>query len=167
MLVRLRPNGPYLLVMLVCALLIVLGLVRAGLLGALVATGGGVMLVVFGHPVLASTIGRVPVLAVGDDGIRLPLMGVRLGWAEISTVRRGAAPGGSAPVLLIFPADPAAVIARMRPWLRRTARDDLVRYGTPIVVRDASLDHSIDAIAAAVRRHHPGPPDTGPGPATA
>jgi hypothetical protein len=40
----------------------------------------------------------------------------------------------------------------VRPWLRRDARGNLARYGTPIAVSDRSLDHSVDDIAAAIRR---------------
>lgn len=154
-LVRLRPNGPYLMFTLVAAALVVFGATRAGLLGALVAVSGGVLLVVFGAPVLISTVFRVPVLAVEETGVRLPLMGVRLSWDDVASVQRTAAVSGrpNTPVLLIVPTEPEAVAARVRPWLRREARGNVARYGTPIVLSGVSFDRSVDDIAAAVRRH--------------
>jgi hypothetical protein len=153
--VRLRPNGPYLLFMLIASAVVGYGVARADLLGTIIAVGGAVWLVLFGYPIVVSTICRVPVVAVGDDGIRFPLMGVRLGWREVSSATCSAAMRGHAraPVLLIFPADPQAAIGQIRPWLRREARGNLARYGTPIVVSGLSLDHSIDDIAAAVDQH--------------
>lgn len=158
LLVRLRPNGPYLLFTLAAVAVLVFGVVRAGLLGTVVAVCGGVLLVLFGGPVLVSTVFRVPVLAVDESGIRLPLMGVRLGWDEVVDVRRSAALRGnrSTPVLLIVPTAPEVVVDRVRPWLFREARGNLARYGTPIVLSDRSLDHSLDDIATAVRRQWPG-----------
>jgi hypothetical protein len=155
LLVRLRPNGPYLTFMLIAAALFGYGVARAGLLGTVIAVCGAIWLVLFGYPVVVSTLCRVPVVAVGDDGIRFPLMGVRLGWPEVSSATRSAALRGRAraPVLLIFPAEPQAALAQVRPWLRREARDNLARYGTPIVLSCLSLDHSIDDIAAAVYQH--------------
>jgi hypothetical protein len=155
LLVRLRPNGPYLLFMLIAAALVGYGLAQADLLGAVIAVCGAVWLVLFGYPVVVSTMCRVPVVAVGDDGIRFPLMGVRLGWPEVSSATRSAAlrKRAQAPVLLIFPADPQAALGRVRPWLRREARGNLARYGTPIVFSGLSLDHSLDDIAAAVNQH--------------
>lgn len=154
LLVRLRPNGPYVLFTLVAAAMVTFGAVRGDLLGTLIAVGGGVMLVVFGGPIIVSTVCRVPVVAVEESGIRLPLMGVRLSWGEVATVRRTAALNGTrnTPVLLIVPAEPEAVLGRVRPWLRREARGNIARYGTPIVLSGLSLDHSIDDIAAAVHR---------------
>jgi hypothetical protein len=154
LLVRLRPNGPYLLFTLVAVALVVFGATRAGLLGIPVAVGGGVLLVVFGAPIIISTVCRVPVVAVEESGLRLPMMGVRLSWSDVATVRRAAALSGkrNTPVLLIVPTDPEAVAGRVRPWLRREARGNTARYGTPIVLSGLSLDHSIDDIAAAVRR---------------
>jgi hypothetical protein len=155
LLVRLRPNGPYLLFVLIAAALVGYGVARADLLGTVMAVCGAVWLVLFGYPVVVSTLCRVPVVAVGDDGIRFPLMGVRLGWPEVSSATRGEAPrgGARAPMLLIFPADPQAAIGQVRPWLRREARGNLVRYGTPIVVPGLSLDHSVDDILTAVCEH--------------
>lgn len=154
LLVRLRPNGPYLLFMLIAAALVGYGIARADVLGTVIAVCGAVWLVLFGYPVVVSTVCRVPVVAVGDDGIRFPLMGVRLGWPEVSSATRGTALRGRArtPVLLIFPADPQAALGQVRPWLRREARGNLARYGTPIVLSGRSLDHSIDDIATAVRQ---------------
>ena len=152
LLVRLRPNGPYLLFMLIAAAVTGYGIAQADLLGTVIAVGGAVLLVLFGYPVVVSTVCRVPVVAVGDDGIRFPLLGVHLSWPEVSSVTRSAAVRGRArrPVLLIFPADPQAALGQMRPWLRREARGNLARYGAPIVLSGLSLDHSIDDIAAAV-----------------
>lgn len=155
LLVRLRPNGPYLLFMLIAAALIGYGVAQTGLPGIVIAVCGAVWLVLFGYPVVVSTVCRVPVVAVGDDGIRFPLMGLRLGWPEVSSATRSTALRGRAraPVLLIFPADPQAALGQIRPWLRREARGNLARYGTPIVLSGLSLDHSIDDIAAAVYPH--------------
>lgn len=155
LLVRLRPNGPYVLFTLVAAALVPFGVVRAGLLGTLVAVGGAVSLVLFGGPILVSTVCRVPVVTVEETGIRLPLMGVRLRWDEVAAVRRTAALSGkrNTPVLLIVPTEPEIVLGGVRPWLRPEARGDLARYGTPIVLSGLSLDHSLDDIAAAVHRH--------------
>jgi hypothetical protein len=159
LLVRLRPNGPYLLFMLAAAVGIWYGVTLASLPGGLVAASCGVVLVLFGYPVMASTIGRVPVFAVGSEGISLPLMGVRLSWPEVSSVKLGTGSGrrASVPVLLIFPADPHAAIGAARPWLRRELRGNLARHGTPIVVSGTSLDHSVDDMAAAVRQYWPVP----------
>lgn len=153
--VRLRPNGPYLLLMLIGAAAVGYGLTQAGLLGTVIAVCGGVWLVLLGYPVVVSSVCRVPVVAVGDDGIRFPLMGVHLGWPEVSSATRSVALRGRAraPALLIFPADPQAALGQVRPWLRPEARGNLARYGTPIVLSGLSLDRSIDDIAAAVSRH--------------
>jgi hypothetical protein len=153
LLVRLRPNGPYLLFMAVAAAATAGGVVQAGPPGAVVAVAGGLLLALLGYPVVASTVCRVPVIAVDGDGIRLPLMGVHLTWAEVRSVERGTSLRGRArPVLLIFPAAPQAAVSQARPWLRKEARSNIARYGTPIVVSGLSLDHSLDDIAAAVSR---------------
>jgi hypothetical protein len=156
LLVRLRPNGPYVLFTLVGAALVAFGVTWADLLERLVAVvSGSVLLVVLAGPIIVSTMCRVPVVAVEESGIRLPLMGVRLSWREVATVKRSAALRGKThtPVLLIVPAEPEAVLGRIRPWLRREARGNIARYGTPIVLSDLSLDHSIDDIAAAAAHH--------------
>ncbi|MEV5708649.1 hypothetical protein [Actinoallomurus sp. NPDC052274] len=157
LLVRLRPNGPYVLFTLAAVVAVVFGVTRADLLGAVIAVAGAVVLVLFGGPIIVSTVCRVPVLAVDESGIRLPLMGVRLSWDEVASVRRSAALRGktSTPVLLIVPTRPEIVVVRVRPWLLREARGNLARYGTPIVLSDLSLDHSIDDIVTAVRRRRP------------
>jgi hypothetical protein len=154
LLVRLRPNGPYVLFTLAAAAGLTYGAIRDDVLGTLIAVSSGVLLALFGGPIIVSTVCRVPVVAVEESGIRLPLMGVRLSWREVASVRRTAALRGKThtPVLLIVPAEPEAVLGRVRPWLRREARGNIARYGTPIVVSDLSLDHSIDDIAAAVHR---------------
>jgi hypothetical protein len=81
-------------------------------------------------------------------------MGVRLGWPEVSSATRSATLRGHAraPVLLIFPSDPQGALGQVRPWLRREARGNLARYGTPIVLSGLSLDRSLDDIAAAVHQ---------------
>lgn len=52
------------------------------------AVGGGVLVVLLGYPVLLSTVCRVPVLVVGEDGLRFPLLGPRVAWADIARVKR-------------------------------------------------------------------------------
>jgi hypothetical protein len=157
LLVRLRPNAPYLLFMLIAAASVAYGVARADLLGVVIAVAGALLLALFGYPVVASTILRVPVVVVGNEGIRLPLMGVRLGWSEVSAAKRGVDLSGRArkQVLLIFPAAPNAVLDQVFPWLRREARGNIARYGAPIVLSGLSLDHSIDDIAAAIHQHRP------------
>lgn len=149
--VRLRPNGPYVLFTLVGAALVAFGVAQADLLGTLIAVSGSVLFVVFAGPIIVSTVCRVPVVAVEESGIRFPLMGVRLSWRDVATVKRSATLRGKThtPALLIVPTEPEAVLGRVRPWLRREARGNIARYGTPIVLSDLSLDHSIDDIAAA------------------
>lgn len=63
------------------------------------------LLALFGLPIVVSTILRVPVLAMTETGIRLPLMGVKMRWAAISSVRFSTRPPGtgSNPVLLLPP----------------------------------------------------------------
>ncbi len=109
----------------------------------------------FGYPVLVRTICRVPAAAVDPEGIRLPLMGVRLRWPEIADVRPAVRLNGrtSTPVLLVVPTDPDAAIAQTRWWLRRDARADLDRLGAPIVLDERSLDHTLADIRAAVAQH--------------
>lgn len=156
--VRLRPNASYLVFMGVAAAVLTWGVIRQDLIGTVVAVAGGLLLVLFAYPVVVSTVFRVPVIAIADDGIRLPLMGVDLPWEDISSTGLGAAsprrPGTFA--LLIFPVDPQATVRQVRPWLRREARDNLAQHGSPIVVSGLSLDHSISDIEAAIARHrHP------------
>jgi hypothetical protein len=156
LLVRLRPNGPYLLFLAAAAAAIAGGVALAGPAGAVAALAGGVLLALLGYPVVVSTVCRVPVVAVDRDGIRLPLMGVRLTWPQVSSVKRSTSLRGR-PVLLIIPAAPQAAVSQARPWLRREARRNIARYGTPIVLSGLSLDHSLDDIAAAVCRCRPAP----------
>ncbi|HEY3502668.1 MAG TPA: hypothetical protein VGN37_07785 [Actinocatenispora sp.] len=150
--VRLRPNAAYL----VCLALALTALVSGIVLGTVpVAIAGGLLTLLFGAPVVISTVLRVPVLAIDERGLRLPLMGVRLAWPDVVGARPGTQVGGRAPrpVLLVVPRDPRAVADRVRPWLRSEARGNIARYGTPIVVAAASLDTSIDDVAAAVHHH--------------
>lgn len=150
LLVRLRPNVPYLLFVVIAAVAIGYGGMLGGPFGVGTAIAGGVLLVLFGYPVIASTICRVPVVVVRDDGIRLPLMRVRLSWPEISAVRRACGERGR---LLLVPADPEDALRQTLPWLRREARTNMARHGTPIVLSDLSLDHSADDILGAVQRY--------------
>jgi hypothetical protein len=128
---------------------------RGDVLGDVVAVAAAVLFALLCYPIIASTVFRVPVLVVDDNGIRLPLMGVRLSWAELATSKRSTDLRGRlpAPVLLIVPTDPEAALARTHPWLRREARANLARHGTPIVLSGQSLDHSLDAIAGALQHH--------------
>lgn len=146
--VRLRPNAAYLALLVVFALAAALGVVVGGIVGYVLLALGVALLVLVGYPVLVSTVLRVPVMALDQSGLRLPLMGLRLTWAEVSAVRPSVDPRGQ-PVLLVLPADPEAAVGRARPWLRAELRTNLARYGTPIAVTGRSLDHSLDEIAAA------------------
>lgn len=150
--VRLRPNAAYLACLALAVAALAFGTVRGSVP---VAIAGGLLTLLFGTPVVLSTVLRVPVIAIDEHGLRLPLMGVRLAWRDVVGARPGARIGGRAPrpVLLVFPRDPRAVTDRVRPWLRREARSNITRYGTPIVVAAGSLDRSLDDVAAAVREH--------------
>ena len=151
--VRLRPNMPYLTVLLIAAAGVAYGVTLAGVPGAAIAVGAGVVLVLLGYPVVLSTVCRVPVIVADDDGIRFPLMGPRVPWADVASVSRvagGRARVGSLSVLLVYPADAEDVAGQVRPWLRREARGNLARYGTPIAVSGLSLDRSLDDICAAI-----------------
>lgn len=153
--VHLRPNVPYLLFTLIAVMVIVYGGVRADVFGVLIAVAGGLLLGLFGIPVVVSTVCRVPVIVVDDDGVRLPLMGVRLRWHDITRTGHGTNLDARlpAPLLLIVPADPDAALRQVRPWLRQEARANLSRHGTPVVISGLSIDHSLDDIVEAVRRH--------------
>lgn len=151
--VRLRPNMYYLGFLLVAAAALGYGITLAGVFGAVVAVCAGVMLVLLGYPVVLSTVCRMPVIVADDDGLRFPLMGPRLAWADVASVRRsvgGRLRAGSPPVLLVYPADAVAAVGKVRPWLRREARSNLAAYGTPIVVPGASLDQSLEDIDADI-----------------
>jgi hypothetical protein len=153
LIVRLRPNMPYLTILLIAAAGVAYGVTLAGLPGVAIAVAAGVMLVLFCYPVVLSTVCRVPIIVADEEGIRFPLMGPRLAWADVASVRRsagGRVRSGSLPVLLVYPADAEAVASQVRPWLRREARGNLARYGTPIVVSGMSLDRSLDEIGAVI-----------------
>jgi hypothetical protein len=158
--VRLRPNAPYLAVLLGAAAGVACGVLLSGVPGVVIAAGAGVVLVLLGYPVVLSTVCRVPVIAADGNGIRFPLMGPRMAWADVASVRRAPGHGahaGSLPVLLVYPADAEAVVRQVRPWLRRDARGSLARYGTPIAVPGRSLSLSLDDIDAAIsQRMSPG-----------
>lgn len=161
MLVHVRPNGPYLLFM--AAALGGAGfgfalILRGGLAnvvpGAVVVASSFLLLVFLGMPIVVSTLFRVPALVVGEQGIRLPLMGVTLTWAEVSAVTRLAEfRGRPRPVLLIVPVDPDSIVQQARPWLRHEARGNLARHGTPLIVGDASLNRPLADIAGAIQRY--------------
>ncbi|NUR69371.1 MAG: hypothetical protein HOU81_00980 [Hamadaea sp.] len=159
--VHLRPNAAYLAFLL-------LGLVAAGwgvakflggqdiqrFIGLVIAVGGAMIFLAFGYPVVASTLLRVPVLAVEEERVRLPLMGPTLAKAEIAGIGRShTATASQRPVLLIRVTDPESVISRTRPWLRRSARQYLQQYGTPIILQGESLNRSLDEIAEVLRSH--------------
>ena len=150
--VRLRPNAAYVALLVLFAVVAALGVVFGGFLGYAMLIIGVALVVLVGYPVVASTVLLVPVVALDGAGIRLPLMGVRLSWAEVSAVRASVDARGQ-PVLLVVPVDAPAAIARARPWLRAELRTNLARYGTPIAVNGQSLDRSLDEIAAAAAAH--------------
>jgi hypothetical protein len=149
-LVRLRPNASYFGLLALGAALAGLGITMGGLVGALELAVGAAFVLILGAPVVISTVFRVPLLAVDGTGVRLPMMGVRLAWAEIAAVRPGVSPADR-PVLLIVPADPQGAVRRMRPWVRSEGRTNLGRYGTPIVIPEQSMNRTVaemrDAIA--------------------
>jgi len=150
-LVRLRPNAAYLALLGIGVALLGLGTTMDGPFRFLLIGCGVVFVVILGTPILLSTVLRVPILAVDDAGVRLPLMGVRLGWAEIVRVRQ--AIGVAPPVLLIVPADQQAVMSQMRPWIRSESRTNIARYGTPIVVPQQTADRTLEDIEAAIAHH--------------
>ena len=152
-LVRLRPNTQYLLFVVVGVLLILYGLTAGGLVRAGLIVAGVAMAALLGYPIVLSTVFRVPLIAIDDTGVRLPLQGVRLTWAELADVRQGIR--NNFPVLLLIPADPAAVLTRTRPWLRATARADLTEFGTPIVLMAQTMNHTLDEIQTAITHHRP------------
>jgi hypothetical protein len=156
-LIRLRPNRQYVLLLLLVAAVPLLAATMNGPIGAVVSVVCGLLLVLLGYPVVVSTLLRVPVLSVTDAGLRLPLMGVQLTWPEVTgtrqALRRRAEGRPDIPVLLIVPADPQATVRQVRPWLRREARQELARYGSPIAVSDLSLDHSLAQIEEAITRY--------------
>lgn len=155
LIVRFRPTGSYLSLLVISVGVIVIGAVRGGVFGVIVIVCGSVLAAALGYPVVAGIVFRRPAVMVGPDGIRLPLMGVRLSWAEIADVRTGLKANGRTPVavLLVVPTDPAAVVRQAHWWLRRQARADLARFGAPVVIDDRSLDHSLEEIRSAVRAH--------------
>ena len=158
LLVHVRPNGSYLLIVAATLVGVAVGvttLLRGGagpeILGAVVLAGSAVVLVLLGAPIVVSTLFRVPALVADGDGIRLPLMGVRLTWPEVRAVTTLVPLAGrSRPAVLIVPTDPRGVVRQTRPWLRREAEANVARHGTPLVVLAASLNRSADDIAAAI-----------------
>jgi hypothetical protein len=100
---------------------------------------------------------RVPLLSADATGVRLPLHGVRLTWAEVAAVRPAADPHHR-PILLIFPSDPQATVRGMRPWVRHEARTNITRYGTPLTVPQATTDRTVAEMRAAIAQWHPTAP---------
>ena len=157
-LVRLRPNAAYLIFMLIAAFAIAYGVVQVGgVPGYVITVSASLVLAMLAYPVIVSTVCRVPVLVVDRNGIRLPFMGIKLSWAELATIKHSTdlSKRTPAPVLLIIAVDPKASLAQLRPWLRREARGNLARHGTPIVLTGQSFDHSLDDITRAVHHHRP------------
>ena len=158
LLVHVRPNGPYLLIVAAALAGVAFGvttMLRGGagpeILGAVALAGGAVMLVLLGAPIVLGTLFRVPALVVDGDGIRLPLMGVRLAWPDVRAVKTlMQVAGRPRPAVLIVPTDPSGVVRQTRPWLRREAEANITRHGTPLVVVASSLNRSAEDIAAAV-----------------
>lgn len=160
--VHLRPNVAYLALLVIGVCALGFGALDTGALRFVAFVFGGALVVLLGYPVVASTICRVPVVVVEPDGVRLPLMGVRLRWADVAAVRRGASLGArSRPILLVVPVDPAATIRAMRPWLRHEGRGELAKYGSPVVLRQASLNRPLDDILAAIEAARSAGPVTG------
>ncbi|MGX6602162.1 STM3941 family protein [Micromonosporaceae bacterium Da 78-11] len=152
-LVRLRFNTQYLLFVVVGLLLIAYGLTSAGVIRTVLIVAGAALVLLLGYPILLSVLFRVPLLRVDEAGIRLPLMGPRLDWAEVAEVRQ--AVRSNFPVLLLVPTDPQAVLGRTLPWLRSESRANLTEFGTPIVLMAQSMNRSLDEIQAAIARHRP------------
>ncbi|BCJ27461.1 hypothetical protein [Actinocatenispora sera] len=160
--VQLRPNAAYLALLAAGVILLGFGAVATGAVRYLGFVFGAALVVLLGYPVVLSTICRIPVVVVEPDGIRLPLMGVRLGWADVATARLGVTPGAPGrPVLLIVPVDAGATIRSMRPWLRRQGRDELSRYGSPVVLQQASLNRPLGEVLAAIEAARAGRQVTG------
>lgn len=155
-LVRLRPTAAHLTLVGLGVAAIGLGITMDGVLRFLLLASAVVFVVGLGTPLLVSTVCRVPILAVDETGIRLPLMGVHLGWAEIVAVRQSSGP--DRPMLLIVPADPQAVLKQEWPWLRSDGRTNIARYGTPITVAQPSVDHTLHDIQSAIARLRPATP---------
>ncbi|MEU7823250.1 hypothetical protein [Catellatospora sp. NPDC049133] len=155
MLVRIRPDTRYLTLLGLACVPVLLGVLMRGRSGLAVSVAGAAFLLLLGYPVVVSTLLRVPVLVITDEGLRMPLMGPALGWDEIADVREDVKVTGSrpVPVLLIDPTEPQDAVWRMRPWLRGEGRANLARFGTPIVIQGASLSSSLDDIHAAIRDH--------------
>jgi hypothetical protein len=150
-LVRLRPTAAYLGLLTLGAALAGLGAVMGGFVGGFELAVGAAFVLILGAPLLISTVFRAPVLAVDDTGVRLPMMGVRLSWAEVADVRPAVGPTNR-PVLLIRPADPQSAVRQMRPWVRSEGRTNITRYGTPIMIPEQSVDHTVAEMLAAVTR---------------
>lgn len=150
--VRLRPNVWYVLVIVLAAAIVAFGVTRPLMFAIVIVPAGMLMLTVFVYPVVVSTICRVPVVVVDSTGVRFPLLSVSLGWSEVARIIIRT---DTRKVLLIHPVDSSGALRQVRPWLRSQARTEFARYGTPIVVRDRSLDHSLDDILAAVNRLRP------------
>jgi hypothetical protein len=155
LLVRVRPNAAYVVVMLVAAALAVDAIGRGGAVGILAGSAMIAILIVFASPIVRSSLVGTPALAVTREGLQFPLMGPRLKWNEVTDIQWSSMMVGLTrrPLLLVIPAVPEAVIRQVRPWLRRDVRRKLATYGTPLVLADTILDHSIDEIFAAIQHY--------------
>jgi hypothetical protein len=111
-LVRFQPNAAYLAFLALCVSHWARALTFGGLIGVVVTVSGGLLVVMLATPIVISTVFRLPVLVIDGDGLRLPLMGVRLSRSEIIRVRQAIEPKRAA--LLIAPADGSAVVRRLR-----------------------------------------------------
>lgn len=159
--VRLRPNAHYLGILAIGVVLIAFGaLVESGF-GAILAIAPGVLiLAALGVPVVVSTIFRVPVLAVDPAGVRLPMMGVRLAWADVAAIQQGVAGPRATPILLIIPRDQQSAVSQMRPWVRSEGRSNIKKYGTPIIVPEKSTDRTLDEMLQAIASVNPATADS-------
>ncbi|GAB4053409.1 hypothetical protein [Catellatospora paridis] len=151
--IRIRPDAQYLMLLGLVCVPVVLGVIVGGGTGTAVAVAGAAFLVLAAFPVVVSTLLRVPVLVITDEGLRMPLMGPALGWDEIADVRDDLKVTGSrlVPVLLIVPTEPQDAVWRLRPWLRGEGRANLARFGTPLVIQGGSLSWSLADIRTAIR----------------
>ncbi|XVU21601.1 hypothetical protein ACQPZJ_30560 [Actinoplanes sp. CA-054009] len=144
----------------------------AGAFGTAWLAVGGFCLALLAVPILL-TVFRAPVLHVDEDGVRLPLAGVRLPWDDIAYVTE--APGRNSTLVLIVPADVPGALRRMRLWSRFDGRMAIDRYGTPLVVSPEVTGGANAEILSAVARFRPsltaavvpsaGPARPAPGPA--
>jgi hypothetical protein len=164
---RFRPSQVYGATMALHAGVAAICVLRGGQVSLVLAAVLGVLLVVRGVPLVVSTVCRVPVIVVGDAGVRLPLMGVRLSWSEVAGVRREVKVTGrqQIPLLLVVANDADAVARRAWPWLRSQVRAEIRAHGAPVVLADGSVDRPVEEVAYAIGRYlELAAPKPGPGP---